>query len=235
MSGKIDQLEKNKLLTYIKESNTLNSVLEKIGLSQQNTNRQKLRRKIEELKFDITHFERQEKKLTDKMFGFLKPIQRLSGSGKTLWKCECVCGKFCNIYEHKLLSGLAKSCGCQHFQSGSKNHFWKGYQEISGTFFDGLIRGARLRDLEYKLSREYIWNLFVKQNRKCALSGIELSFSDNFRSGVRTASLDRIDNSKGYIEGNVQWIHKDINRMKNIFGQDYFIDICKKIANNTRG
>lgn len=44
-----------------------------------------------------------------------------------------------------------------------------------------------------------------------------------------TASLDRIQNDKGYIEGNVQWVHKDINRMKNIFEQNYFIDICKKI------
>ena len=45
-----------------------------------------------------------------------------------------------------------------------------------------------------------------------------------------TASLDRIDSSKGYVIGNVQWVHKDINIMKNKFDNQYFIDMCKKIA-----
>jgi hypothetical protein len=48
-----------------------------------------------------------------------------------------------------------------------------------------------------------------------------------------TASLDRIDSSKGYCEDNVQWVHKDINRMKNTFDQDYFISLCKLIAENS--
>jgi hypothetical protein len=47
---------------------------------------------------------------------------------------------------------------------------------------------------------------------------------------LTTASLDRIDSSKGYIEGNVQWIHKHINKMKNNFNESYFIEICKKIS-----
>ena len=44
-----------------------------------------------------------------------------------------------------------------------------------------------------------------------------------------TASLDRIDSKKGYIEGNIQWVHKDINRMKWAFNEDYFIKLCNNI------
>ena len=29
-----------------------------------------------------------------------------------------------------------------------------------------------------------------------------------------TASLDRIDSTKGYVRGNIQWVHKDINWFK---------------------
>ena len=47
-----------------------------------------------------------------------------------------------------------------------------------------------------------------------------------------TASLDRIDSSKGYTTDNIQWVHKDINIMKNDYGNDYFIEICKKVAKN---
>jgi hypothetical protein len=49
-----------------------------------------------------------------------------------------------------------------------------------------------------------------------------------------TASLDRIDSSKGYEEGNIQWVHKHINFMKRTYSQEYFIDMCKKVADNNK-
>jgi len=51
----------------------------------------------------------------------------------------------------------------------------------------------------------------------------------DYDEGRWTASLDRIDNNKGYIKGNVQWVLKDINKMKNIHTQDYFIELCKLV------
>jgi hypothetical protein len=44
--------------------------------------------------------------------------------------------------------------------------------------------------------------------------------------------LDRIDSSKGYIVGNVQWVHKHVNVMKNIFSQEMFIFICNQVSKN---
>lgn len=46
-----------------------------------------------------------------------------------------------------------------------------------------------------------------------------------------TASLDRIDSSKPYIIDNIQWVHKDINFMKRTYSHDYFIKLCKLVAN----
>ena len=80
-----------------------------------------------------------------------------------------------------------------------------------------------------------MWDLFIKQNRKCALSGLELSFPKINGDQSYTASIDRIDSSLGYIEGNVQWVHKDINIMKNKYDQDYFIQMCKLISENSGG
>lgn len=48
--------------------------------------------------------------------------------------------------------------------------------------------------------------------------------------GNLTASLDRIDSSKGYIEGNVQWVHKRINKMKLDDSDTEFIEWCRLIA-----
>jgi hypothetical protein len=45
-----------------------------------------------------------------------------------------------------------------------------------------------------------------------------------------TASLDRIDSSKGYIKTNVQWVHKKVNKMKQDTSVDEFKHYCKLIC-----
>jgi len=82
------------------------------------------------------------------------------------------------------------------------------------------------------------WKMFEKQDSKCALSGMPIEFVTVNRRRDRskqTASLDRIDSEGDYTIDNVQWVHKDVNRMKNVFDNDYFIEICKKIASNCSG
>ena len=71
-----------------------------------------------------------------------------------------------------------------------------------------------------------------KQKFKCNLSGIDIKLGSNESNGRWTATIDRIDSSEGYIEGNVQWLHKDINTMKWDFTQEKFIEYCKTISEN---
>jgi hypothetical protein len=109
---------------------------------------------------------------------------------------------------------------------------------MSGDFWHNhVVKSAngnkgRRKEVELNISKEYGWDLFLKQSRKCALTGIELKFPRASKDRDYTASLDRIDSAIGYVEGNVQWVHKDINMMKRIYSQDYFIRMCKLVANN---
>ena len=59
-----------------------------------------------------------------------------------------------------------------------------------------------------------------------------LWFPLHCKSTDANASLDRIDNTKGYEIGNIQWVHKDVNWMKHDFDQSYYIQTCKMVANN---
>lgn len=112
---------------------------------------------------------------------------------------------------------------------------WKGYKDISGYYWTSLQSAAAKKGY-YDITIEYIWDLFEKQQGRCKLSGLpivlETSLGSMNKNGYqkRTASLDRIDSSKGYLKENVQWVHKDINQMKSSRSDKVFIELCKAVA-----
>lgn len=158
-------------------------------------------------------------------------------SGHYRYTCQCECGNTTNVLLTHLRQGNTTSCGCDKKYVGETHHQWDGVGEISGGFWSThIVRsaiGAKGRKpIELSISKEYAWNLFLEQDRKCKLSNLELKFPAKHNDRTYTASLDRIDSSLGYIEGNVQWVHKDINMMKRIYNNEYFIEMCKLIAKN---
>jgi hypothetical protein len=118
-----------------------------------------------------------------------------------------------------------------------KKHNWKGYKEIAGTNWTYYKKGALKRGFEFDITIEYAWDLFLEQDRKCALSGQDIGF--NIKTGSlskygyqkNTASLDRIDSKKGYVRGNVQWLHKDLNKLKSNLDEKEFIELCTLVSN----
>lgn len=139
-------------------------------------------------------------------------------------KFRCSCGRVFSTVVDGLLRGHTKSCGCSKMKQN--NVKWLGYMEISKSMFNRLLNNAKTRNITVQITIEDIWNQYIKQKRKCALSGQELIWGV-FAHGDCTASVDRIDSSKGYTLDNIQIIHKDINKMKMNFAQDYFLQICK--------
>jgi hypothetical protein len=150
--------------------------------------------------------------------------------GKKYWICECDCGKIKSYDYYNIIKGYVKSCGCYHKDS-VKKYNWSGYKDIPGTYWSSLYNTAKYRNIQFDISLEYAWNLYEKQNKRCKLSNLPIEFgTKNNKIQNFNASLDRIDNSKGYVEDNIQWIVKEINYMKNKLIENKFIYLCKKIA-----
>jgi hypothetical protein len=126
----------------------------------------------------------------------------------------------------------------QCYLSGEDNPRYTGHKEMQGAYLATLKASAKNRGIEFSVTYEYIWNLFLEQDRKCKYSGITIFFSRNnieHIMGQATASLDRIDSSKGYIEGNLQWLHKRINIMKGNMSEKEFLDFCEAVTLKNKG
>lgn len=175
--------------------------------------------------------------LCDKKFGKLLVIKKEKSNKRnnSMWKCICDCGKEIIVMGESLVKGRTKSCGCLVHES-----LWKGYEEISGTYWGRCKSSARKRGLKFNLKIEDAWQKFLDQNRKCALSGRLLLFNKQYlnqRSGIpewQTASLDRIDSNKGYFIDNIQWVDVSINYMKNDMKEKEFIQFCIDVANYSK-
>ena len=161
-------------------------------------------------------------------------------NGKIAYLCICECGKTRVVRRSYLLSGRTKSCGCQkslansvigkkyiHFAIESRRKF---VGSLSGQMWSRILTNAKIRNIKLDITKEYAWELFLKQNKKCALTGQDLYLSPFHKERNKvTASLDRIDSDKGYTIENVQWIHKDINIMKNNLSEKKFKELCKLV------
>jgi hypothetical protein len=155
-----------------------------------------------------------------------------------LWKVLCI---FCNNeYVQQGQHVTVSKFGCHNCKGdqmcANKSVHWKGGKHIPGFFISkikhkNLNRGSRV--IDFNLSYDYLDLLWENQNGKCAYTGELLNFGRSKVNG--TASLDRIDSSLGYVEGNVQFVHKDVNIMKWDLSEKRFLDICEKITKNRRG
>lgn len=85
-------------------------------------------------------------------------------------------------------------------------------------------RNVATRRHEVALTHEQANRAWEACGGVCALSGLPISFAD------RTASLDRINSAMGYEAGNVQWVHKHINKMKLDHPEATFVELCRAVV-----
>jgi len=143
-------------------------------------------------------------------------------------ECKCFCG---NIFQTKLIYILSdsSSCGCMVYQynKGNTSYKWNGVGEISGSKWSTIKTNAKNRKVDFSITKEYAWEIFIKQQGLCVYTDLPLFFGKSTKDrSLTTASLDRIDSNKGYVQDNIQWIHKDVNSMKWDFNDTYFKKLC---------
>jgi len=153
----------------------------------------------------------------------LTPIKRhINSKGERVFDnylFTCSCKKIVSLDWHDVLRGRRTSCGrCNWYEDITEHQWYK------------IERSAQNRNLEFNITKEYVWDLYIKQDRKCIFTNLPIKFDSGSKS---TASVDRKDNSKGYIEGNIQIVHKCLNIMRGSTEDELFRYLCILVARNS--
>lgn len=185
--------------------------------------------------------------------GCLRPAYMFKGKLTKLviavYEARCVCGKVQPVRMDDLRGRKSKMCyECSQKRKDSilvrkkaqikrdfnnpphagRLGYWNDLlSDIPRRYAKELFQAAKSRGIQFDLKSSDINDLWLKQNRRCALSGIELKFKDP--DEYIAASIDRIDSSKGYTPDNIQIVSRKINKMKVDIPQERFFEMIKSI------
>lgn len=130
--------------------------------------------------------------------------------------------------ESEALGKRCKTCTNSDPNNNAHKGFYKGV--LRASFAHKYKTCAETRGIEFNVSFDYLADLLIEQDFECALSGESLDAMEI----QNNASLDRIDSSLGYIEGNLQWVTSEVNMMKQSYSQERFVEVCKAVADKAK-
>ena len=172
-------------------------------------------------------------------FNKLTVLDTIVQNKRKYYQVQCDCGRIDLKRKDWVESGRTKMCKpCSAKLTASKypppvNR--TGYEGLSGTHYLSIKFGAKRRNIGFDVTPKFLWELYLQQNKKCALSGEDIVLVNKIKDqnvdwSIITASLDRIDSNQGYTTDNVQWVHKRINLLKNDFTEKELLYWAKKIV-----
>ena len=142
-----------------------------------------------------------------------------------MWKARCKCGTERWFSPSELTD--PNSCfmcqKCAQKERGEREKIKNGkIGDLDANKFGRIRKSAKARHISFSVTIEYLWNLFQEQNQICAITG-------DYIPNIKEASLDRIDSSKGYVEGNVQWVTQQANLSKHVMTMEQLYEFCRKV------
>ena len=106
--------------------------------------------------------------------------------------------------------------------------------------FRPYLGKGRFSNIKHKMTLDvkYLKLLWEKQNGICPYTNIKMILPKNTKEyqkikSLKKASLDRIDSSKGYVDGNVEFVCLAINLAKCNFTKEKMISFMNEIQQNT--
>lgn len=158
--------------------------------------------------------------LLNQKFGRLTVIEACGVHKKhARWRCQCECGKQIVIQTGSLRHHV-RSCGC--LRKPSKLRLQSG-EAMRNYVFKGYENGAKLRGLEFDLSKEQASALFAANCHYCGERPSQVASKPTAHGEFIYNGIDRKDNSLGYSASNCVTCCSVCNVRKGADHYDQFI------------
>ena len=127
-----------------------------------------------------------------------------------------------------------KECKRKQNQEARKNYDNKTklYKTIQARVLSASERAKR-KGIPCTITKEFILDLWNKQNGLCAISKIPMTYEMDAGRVYTNISIDQIEQGKGYTEDNVQLVCMAVNQLKSDWDMNTVKYICKMIVNNS--
>jgi hypothetical protein len=137
-------------------------------------------------------------------------------------------------YRLNNLEKLRKADKLRHSKRTSDDHKIRYAQEKLRTpkevfIFRSAKHRAKSRNLDFDID---VSDIIIPEY--CPITGIKIEESDNGGCGYSSPSLDRIDNSKGYVKGNVSVISGKANMCKSDLTVEQITQLYKYVTKHQR-
>jgi hypothetical protein len=138
--------------------------------------------------------------------------------------------------------GLKPYCGIGHAVAERNKRLRKGNPEnLQIKYLDDyspfrkFVGSAKCRKKGCDITPEYLKALWDEQGGLCPFTGMKMELRVWYREGDRVAtprqaSLDRIDDAKGYMVGNVRFISAMANLARHRWSDEQVIEFCRDVA-----
>ena len=143
----------------------------------------------------------------------------------SFWVCLCACGNTTVVHGGDLQTNHTKSCGCL-------SKLPMGVAALNYTIGQ-IKREAKRRGYDFRLAREKVRELSIQDCYYCGKAPTVKKFG-NSRGLFGWNGIDRVDNSKGYVEGNVVACCTMCNVMKLDHTVKRFLEHVTKITKHQK-
>ncbi len=168
--------------------------------------------------------------LKGKLFGFWevigdRKIQSIGQQGQktAYWLCRCKCGREKSISQKSLVSGISSKCiWCRSRKpDGDSARKW---------ILASYKRKAKERGLIWSLLNDEFYCLIQSPCFYCGIGPTNCCRRYEKTEGLLYSGIDRVDNSSGYVSGNVVSCCAVCNQAKHTMSASAFISLADRIV-----
>lgn len=161
------------------------------------------------------------------------------------YQCE-VCNKPIHLkpFHKKIYKGpftCSKECRGELLKTvylGNKNPNHKYNDSVSkflGVRCKDVARRAKSKKLDFNLTPDYLYEMYLKQNGLCSYTGIPLklgsiNFKNKGQADLDSLSIDKINPELGYIQGNITLCCNSVNKFKGNADFQEFNDFLRMLS-----